>query len=121
MKEAGWPLLARVCLSHSFALQEIQAYGGAFDLEEGQIREMSDALQAMVYDDYDRLIQLCDNISGASGIMRMEDRIADIQARYHHYPLKKREITLTLVDYFNRKTGSDIYLLSCSGQTVDHY
>lgn len=121
MEECGYPLIGRVCLTHSFAMQKLTAYGGAFDLTAEQIEEMRAALESIVYDDYDRLIQLCDNISGASGIMRMEDRIADIAARYHHYPEEKRNRTLALVDYFNKKTGSDIYLLSCGGNTVDHY
>lgn len=121
MEECGYPLIGRVCLTHSFAMQKLTAYGGAFDLTAEQIEEMRAALESIVYDDYDRLIQLCDNISGASGIMRMEDRIADIASRYHHYPEEKRNRTLALVDYFNKKTGSDIYLLSCGGNTVDHY
>ena len=121
MDECGYPLIGRICLTHSFAMQKLTAYGGAFDLTAEQIEEMRAELESIVYDDYDRLIQLCDNISGASGIMRMEDRIADIAARYHHYPEEKRNRTLSLVDYFNKKTGSDIYLLSCGGNTVDHY
>ena len=121
MDECGYPLIGRICLTHSFAMQKLTAYGGAFDLTAEQIEEMRAELESIVYDDYDRLIQLCDNISGASGIMRMEDRIADIESRYHHYPEEKRNRTLALVDYFNKKTGSDIYLLSCGGNTVDHY
>lgn len=121
MNECGYPLIGRICLTHSFALQKLSAYGGEFDLPAEQIEEMRTALESIVYDDYDRLIQLCDNISGASGIMRMEDRIADIISRYHHFPEDKRNSTVALVDYFNQKTGSDIYLLSCGGNTVDHY
>lgn len=121
MQELGFPLVARICLTHSFAWQKIRAYGGSFDLEDGQIKEMEAALLSTEYDDYDRLIQLCDNISGASGIMRMEDRIADIESRYPSYPEEKKRITFQLIDYFNAKTGSDIYILSCGGNTVDHY
>ena len=121
MNECGYPLIGRICLTHSFALQKLSAYGGEFDLPAEQIEEMRTALESIVYDDYDRLIQLCDNISGASGIMRMEDRIAEIYSRYHHIPEDKRNSTVALADYFNKKTGSDIYLLSCGGNTVDHY
>ena len=90
MNQLGYPLIGRICLTHSFALQKLSAYGGAFDLAEEEIREMEEALERMEYDDYDRLIQVCDNISGASGIMRMEDRIDDIMARYPRYPERKR-------------------------------
>lgn len=121
MQELGYPAIARICLTHSFALQEQRGYGGAFDLSDEQIEEMFNELASIDYDDYDRLIQLCDNISGASGIMRMEDRLADIISRYPNYPDEKRVLTLRLIDYFNKKTGSDIYALSCGGKTVDHY
>ena len=121
MEELGYPQIGRICLTHSFALQTVHAYGGAFDLEESEIKEMQNKLQALEYDDYDRLIQLCDNISGASGIMRMEDRIADIVSRYPDYPEEKRRVTFGLIDYFEHKTGQDIYELACGGNTVDHY
>ena len=121
MQELGYPAIARICLTHSFALQERRGYGGAFDLTEEQLDEMFTALAAIDYDDYDRLIQLCDNISGASGIMRMEDRLQDIISRYPNYPDDKRILTMKLIDYFNERTGSDIYELSCGGHTVDHY
>ncbi len=121
MNEIGYPLIGRVCLTHSFALQELNAYGGAFDLEPEQLKEMETELLSIEYDDYDRLIQVCDNISGASGIMRMEDRIADIQSRYPNYPAEKRIRTLELVRYFEKKTGADIYDLTCDGQVTDHY
>jgi len=121
MNGLGYPLIGRICLTHSFALQRISAYGGAFDLKETEIRELEEALLSLEYDDYDRLIQLCDNISGASGIMRMEDRIADIQSRYQNYPDEKRIVTLSLIDLFEEKTGRDIYDLVCEGKTTDHY
>ena len=121
MQDLGYPAIARICLSHSFAMKTVDAYGGAFDLEDHEIQEMRDALNEMEYDDYDRLIQLCDNISGASGIMRMEDRIADILSRYAHFPEEKRKAIFGLVDYFEQKTGQDIYMLACGGHTTDHY
>ena len=121
MNELGYPAIARVCLTHSFALQEKRGYGGAFDLSDEEIEEMFEALSAIEYDDYDRLIQLCDNISGASGIMRMEDRLADIMSRYPAYPEDKKGLTMNLIGYFEKKTGRDIYDLCCGGETVDHY
>ena len=121
MNELGYPLCARICLTHSFAMQKLEGYGGAFDLTEKEINELEQNLQSIVYDDYDRLIQLCDNISGASGIMKIEDRISDIISRYPNYPQEKMELTLQLKDEFERRLGTDIYTVTCDGHTVDRY
>ena len=63
----------------------------------------------MVYDDYDRLIQLCDSIAGAEGVMDMEDRMADVKRRYGTYPQTKWEANLALKRYFEKKMGQDLY------------
>ena len=36
-------------------------------------------LQEITLDDYDRLIQLCDAISGAEGVMDTIDRMSDVK------------------------------------------
>ena len=66
---------------------------------------------ACVYDDYDKLIQLCDALAGAEGVVSMEERMTDIKRRYGSYPQEKWDANMALRRYFEKKAGEDIYLL----------
>ena len=60
-------------------------------------------------DDYDRLIQLCDAISGAEGVMDIIDRMTDVKDRYGAYDQDKWDTNLKLKEYFEKKMGRDLY------------
>ena len=60
-------------------------------------------------DDYDRLIQLCDSISGAEGVMDIEDRMSDVRRRYGYYDPKKWNRNLELKAEFERRMNRDLY------------
>ncbi len=109
MLEAGYPGAARICLTHSFSIQNIQDYIGNFDITEKQQEELSEALSQIQYDDYDRLIQLCDSMAGAEGPMRMEVRMGDVKRRYGAYPQEKWDKNLELKQYFETKMGQNLY------------
>ena len=47
------------------------------------------ALFNVIFDDYDRLIQLCDSLAGSEGVMDMEERMLDVKRRYGSYPQDK--------------------------------
>lgn len=111
MTELGYDEVARICISHSFSIQKIEDYIGKFDVTEEQKQVVADYLNTMVYDDYDRLIQLCDSIGAADGIVSMEERMGDVKRRYGAYPQDKWEKNLSLKEYFSKKTGKDVYSL----------
>ena len=81
---------------------------GRFDIPEDQQRAIREALNACVFDDYDRLIQLCDALAGAEGVMGLEKRMGDIKARYGRYPQEKWDKNFALKAYFDQKCGCDI-------------
>ena len=60
-------------------------------------------------DDYDRLIQLCDSLAGAEGVLDIEARMGDVKARYGMYPQAKWDKNLWLKGYFEEKMGMDLY------------
>ena len=62
-------------------------------------------------DDYDRLIQLCDSLAGAEGVLDMETRMADVKRRYGFYPQDKWNKNLEFKHYFEEKMGKDIYVV----------
>ena len=66
-------------------------------------------LRETVPDDYDRLIQLCDAISGAEGVMDIVDRMSDVKRRYGSYDPDKWDANLALKAYFEDRMGKDLY------------
>lgn len=109
MMELGYPAVARICLTHSFNLPTLDVYVGKRDITPEQQEEIQALLDGIQYDDYDRLIQLCDCLAGAEGIMDMEARMADVKRRYGFYPQEKWDANLKLKRYFEEKAGKDIY------------
>ena len=109
MLELGYDEAARICLTHSFNIQEINSYVGNFDVTKEEQQEIEDALNNVIYDDYDRLIQLCDSIAGADGVMDIEERMADVKRRYGKFPKDKWDHCLALKEMFEKKMGRNIY------------
>lgn len=109
LQELGYVDAARICLTHSFSIPTLDSYIGNRDIPETQQSELEAALAALKYDDYDRLIQLCDCLAGAEGVMDMEERMADVKRRYGSYPQEKWDANMALKRYFEKKTGKDIY------------
>ena len=75
-------------------------------------------LEKSVYDDYDRLVQLCDSIAGAEGVLDIEERMLDVKRRYGFYPQKKWDAHIGLRRYFEEKMGRDVYEV-CEKETYD--
>lgn len=109
MKALGYDAAARICLTHSFSVQDLGEYIGNWDISEDRQRELRTLLFEVKYDDYDRLVQLCDCLAAAEGVVNMEERMADVKRRYGSYPRKKWDANMALKAYFEQKTGRDIY------------
>lgn len=104
----GYADSARICLTHSFPNFDPEEYCGQHDLppeEEAQLRQM---LLSVKPDDYDRLIQLTDALSGTAGIMDMESRMADVERRYGFYPEAKKQKNRDNLRYFEMKAGRSL-------------
>ena len=108
MNRLGYPDAARICLTHSFNTGEMETYIGRFDIPQERQQELRNVLKACVFDDYDRLIQLCDAMAGAEGVMGLEKRMTDIKNRYGRYPQKKWDQNYALKAYFSEKCGRDV-------------
>jgi len=109
MMRLGYPDVARVCVSHSFSTPDFRTYIGKFDVTEEQREELRQLLAQMEFDDYDRLIQLCDALAMAEGVVEIETRMLDVKRRYGEYPQEKWDNNLWLKGYFEAKCGKDIY------------
>ena len=62
-----------------------------------------------MFDDFDRLIQLCDCLAGSEGVVDMEARMLDVKKRYGFYRQDKWDTNLWLKACFEEKTGKNIY------------
>lgn len=109
MMSLGYNEVAQICLTHSFSNLTTDEYIGQFDTTEDELKMIQDALKASTMDEYDRLIQLCDSLAGAEGILDIEERMRDVKARYGSYPQAKWDSNLALKEHFEAKIGKDIY------------
>lgn len=116
MKKLGYGDAARICLTHSFNLPVLELYIGKRDVPEQVQEQLRVLLESAEFDDYDRLIQLCDCLAGAEGIVDMEARMEDVRQRYGSYPEEKRRSNRELRRYFEEKCGCGIYELLNSKQ-----
>lgn len=109
MMELGYPDAARICLTHSFNEMRLEGYVGSFDTTEKETDLIRIKLRETVPDDYDRLIQLCDAISGAGGVMDIEERMSDVRRRYGDYDPGKWNCNLALKALFEKRMHRDLY------------
>lgn len=113
MESLGYDDSARICLTHSFPYKNIGAYNGQNDCSEEETEYMQNYLEALEYNDYDKLIQLCDAISFPDGPTYVEKRLVDVVLRrgFNDLTIPKWKAFLELKKYFDEKTGVDIYTL----------
>lgn len=82
LMDEGYPEAARICLTHSFPVQDIKSVTGIWDCTREDYDFLERYLQTIAYTPYDRLIQFCDNIALPEGIVLLEKRLVDIVRRY---------------------------------------
>ena len=114
LMKLGFDEPARISLTHSFAEKDIHTYIGKPDVSEADYQRILNLIASFDYDDYDRLIQLCDSIAMAEGPADIVTRMSDVKNRYGFYPQKKWDKHLELQKYFEDKMGKSLNeVLSC--------
>ena len=113
MKSLGYDICARICLTHSFPYKDIRSYNGQNDCAMEETEFIKSFLDNAEYDDYDRLIQLCDALALPDGATYIEKRLVDVVIRrgFNDLTIPKWKAFLELKDHFDKKTGTDIYKL----------
>lgn len=109
-KEFG--AVARICLSHSFPYKNINAYGGKdTNWSEEEKENIIQFIADTDFDDYDKLIQLCDALATTEGVCLIDKRILDVVRRngFNEFTVRKWEATFALKDYFDHLCGENIY------------
>lgn len=111
MKSLGYDEVAKICLTHSFNNHTVDEYIGKFDVSQEELTLIKTKLVETVYDEYDLLIQLCDSLAGADGVLDIEERMKDVKRRYGSYPQDKWDSNIELMHYFEKRMNQNIYLV----------
>ncbi|MBR1648392.1 MAG: HD domain-containing protein [Alphaproteobacteria bacterium] len=106
----GYGEAAQICLTHTFPIKNFD------DSEYSYPQDWKDwlhkALALIEYSDYDYLIALCDKFFEGLSMVSIEKRVAGIKKRYNLDDKQAETLldeSLRLKDYFDKKTGCDIY------------
>lgn len=111
--ERGWEKAAQICISHAFMIQDIDTSIGAFDVSDEDYLFMKEFIEEAVYDDYDRLVQLCDALAMPTGFCFLEKRFVDVTIRYGMHPatIDRWKKILEIKALFEERIGCSIYTL----------
>lgn len=111
--ERGWEKAAQICISHAFMIQDINTSIGEFDVSDEDYLFMKEFVANAVYDDYDRLVQLCDSLALPTGFCLLEKRFVDVTMRYGVHPatIDRWKKILEIKALFEKQIGCSVYTL----------
>ncbi len=111
--ERGWEKAAQICISHAFMIQDIGTSIGEFDISEADYLFMKKFVSDAVYDDYDRLVQMCDSLALPTGFCLLEKRFVDVTIRYGVHPstVDRWKKILEIKVAFEKEIGCCVYSL----------
>lgn len=111
--ERGWDKAAQICISHAFMIQDINTSIGKFDVTREDYLFMKEFVENAVYDDYDRLVQLCDALALPTGFCLLEKRFVDVTIRYGLHPatIDRWKKILEIKELFEKEIGCSVYTL----------
>ncbi len=109
--DRGCEKAAQICISHAFMIPDIETSIGVFDMPDEDKAFMAQFVKNAVYDDYDRLVQLCDALAIPTGFCLLEKRFVDVAIRYGAHPIlvDRWKAVLDIKAYFEEIMGCSIY------------
>ena len=113
MHGLGYEESARICLTHSFPIKNVNAFASAWECPPEEKRFVQEFLDRVEYTPYDRLIQLCDCLGEASGFCLIEKRLVGVALRlgFNDLTLDKWRAFLDLRREFDEAVGGPVYRL----------
>ena len=111
LMEKGHDLVARICITHSFPYNNIDAVFGKWDCSDLEYKFVKDYLYNIDLSPYDKLIQLCDALALPTGYCLMEKRMLDVAMRHgvNEYTIEKWKATFEIKNFFEERIGKSIY------------
>ena len=113
LRDLGFEEGARICLTHTFQYQDAEAIYDTWDCSDEEKQFIENYLKSIIYDDYDKLIQLCDALSLSDGYCYAEQKMVSSVMKYgfKETTLSKWNAILELKRYFDEKIDGDVYML----------
>jgi HD superfamily phosphohydrolase YqeK len=107
----GFDDAARICITHSFVLKNMEAHEGRWDCSDEELKSITDFVNATEFDDYDKLFQLCDALALAEGICLLEKRIVNVALRIgvNGQTVAKWKALFEVQKELEQKMGQSIY------------
>ena len=106
----GWKNAAQICITHSFMLKNITTSIGKWDISKEDYEFMKKFIEDVVYDDYDKLVQMCDSLALPDGFCFLEKRFVDVAMRYgvNEYTTKRWGAIYDIKKHFEKIAGKSI-------------
>ena len=113
LSHRGYEDCARICLTHSFPLKNLDSYSGNKDCNDEEIDFIKEYIAGIGYSVYDELIQLCDALTTPKGFCLLEKRLVDVALRYgvNELTILKWKATFKIKGKFEDVIGRSIYEL----------
>ncbi len=107
----GWDEVARICMTHSYPIQDDSKEIGHSDITEEERSRIRLFLNQVTYDRYDKLIILCDSLATAKGCCLLEKRFVDTTRRYGVFPftIERWNATFAIKAEFETMMGCSLY------------
>jgi hypothetical protein len=111
LMKKGFNHSARICITHVFPLKHINSVAGKWDCTKKELNFLKEILSKIEFDEYDRLIQLCDAIALPSGYCLIEKRLMDMALRYgvNEFSVPRWKAFLEIRKEFENVIGQSIY------------
>lgn len=111
LMEKGWDEAARICLTHSFPVIDFDKEMGKNDMSEEDSEFVKNYIKDISYDDYDRLLIICDSLADDKGFCMLEKRFIDTARRYgtYSFTVERWNATFEIKEYFEEQMSCSIY------------
>lgn len=109
--ERGWDEVGRICLTHSFPVSDFDKEIGRNDMNYEESEFLKQYLKNIIYDDYDKLVIICDSLADAQGFCTLEKRFVNTTRRYgvFDFTVERWNATFEIKEYFEHQIGCSIY------------
>lgn len=113
LKEIGFDEGARICLTHTFQYQDVEGIYDVWDCTDEEKKFVDSYLKSVTFDEYDKLIQLCDALTLTEGYCYAEKKMVSsiLKFGFKDTTLDKWKAILVLKEYFDKRIEGDVYTL----------